>query len=252
MGKTAFSFAILPIPTQKLPVQGIIVADLADPAATDADRVVLAPFLAGLSPEAADIVGMMPIGSVNEALLAGLPPQGTTVPGKLIAALFLCDPFLRGRRLFERLRLAGVSGVVNLPTTNLIPPGIYRQALAAAGIDPGAELAALGEAREAGLGAMATVASYDQAARAVAAGITSLLFHPGTPTGEASLDLRLVEGVVATLGRIAATPQAPRLTLYRHPGFGARLAPAAGLVDDVLDWAVPGPRGSAAVSAEAV
>ena len=233
-------------------MQGVIVADLADAAARCADLAVLAPYLVGLSPEAADIVGMMPIGSVNEALLAALPPPGTAVPGRLIAALFLCDPFLGGRRLFERLRAAGVSGVVNLPTTNLVPPGVYRQALTGAGIEPGAELAALTEGRRAGLEVMATVASYDQAARAIEAGIASLLFHPGTPTGEAALDLRLVEGVVATLGRIAAMPQAPRLALYRHPGFGARLAPAAVLVDDVLDWAVPGPRGGVSLSAEAV
>ncbi|WP_428032832.1 phosphoenolpyruvate hydrolase family protein [Ancylobacter sp.] len=229
----------------------MIAADLACREAAAAELVVLAPYLAGLSPEAADIVGMMPIGSVNERLLAALPPHAPAPPRKLIAALFLCDPFLGGRRLFERLRASGVSGVVNLPTTNLIPPGVYRQALTAAGIEPAVELAALGEARQAGLEVMATVASFDQAARAVEAGITTLLFHPGTPTGEAALDLRLVEGVIATIGRIASMPQPPRLALYRHPGFGERLAPAVGLVADVLDWAVPAPlRGG--VSAEAV
>jgi predicted TIM-barrel enzyme len=234
-------------------MQGVIVADPADAAAASAHLVVLAPYLAGLSPEAADIVGMMPIGSVNEQLLAALSPPPPRPPRKLVAAVFLCDPFLRGRRLFERLHAHGVSGVVNLPTTNLIPPGVYRQALAAAGIDPGAELTALGEARQAGLEVMATVASYDQAARAVEAGVTTLLFHPGTPTGEAALDLRLVEGLVATIGRIAAMPQAPRLILYRHPGFGERLAPVAGQVEDVLDWAVPAPhRGGAALSAQTI
>ncbi|MCJ8144071.1 phosphoenolpyruvate hydrolase family protein [Ancylobacter sp. A5.8] len=223
-------------------MQGVIVDNPASPSAAAAEFVVLAPYLAGLSPEAADIVGMMPIGSVNETLLAALPVAGLAPPRKLVAAVFLCDPFLSGRRLFERLRARGVSGVVNLPTTSLVPPGVYRQALTAAGIDPGAELAALGEARQSGLEVMATVASYDQAARAVEAGVATLLFHPGTPTGEAALDLRLVEGVVASIGRIRSMPQRPRVALYRHPGFGGRLAPAGDLVEDVLDWAVSAPR----------
>lgn len=234
-------------------MQGAIVAEPASSAARAADFAVLAPYLAGLSPEQADIVGLMPIGSVNERLLAALPPQGDASAGKLIAGLFLCDPFLGGRRLFARLAAAGVRRIVNLPTTNLIPPGPYRQVLNAAGIDPGAELAALREAREAGLQVMAMVASFDQAARAAEAGIRSLLFHPGSPTGEAALDLRLVEGVLASVGRIRAMPGAPRIALYRHPGFGERIAAACALVDDVVDWALPPPRaGARPLSAEAV
>lgn len=234
-------------------MQGVIVADPASAAATAADFAVLAPYLAGLSPEQADIVGLMPIGSVNERLLAALPPPGEAGAGKIVAGLFLCDPFLGGRRLFARLGAAGVRGIVNLPTTHLIPPGVYRQALNAAGIDPGAELAALREARDAGLQVTATVASFDQAARAVEVGIRSLLFHPGSPTGEAALDLRLVEGVLASIGRIRAMPGAPRIALYRHPGFGERIAPACALVDDVVDWALPPPRvGDRPRSAEAV
>ncbi len=219
-------------------MRGILVADLACPLVPAADIILLAPYLAGLSADAADVVGMMPIGSANEALLAALPPPGGASSRTVIAALFLCDPFLRGRRLFERLRGRGVSGIVNWPTINLIPPGVYRQALDTAGLDPGAELTALGEAREAGLEAMATVATYDQAARAVEAGITALLLHPGTPTGESGLDQRLLEGVIASMVRIKAMPQRPRVALYRHPGFGGLIAPAAELADDVFDWAV--------------
>lgn len=233
-------------------MQGFIRADLSCPMAQEADLVVLAPYLRGLSPEAADSVGLMPIGSVNEALLAALPPSAPPSPGVLFAALFLCDPFLRGRQLFERLRAAGVRGVVNLPTTSLIPPGVYRQALTAAGVEPGAELAALNDARQAGLDAMATVASYDQAARAVEAGITTLMFHPGAPTGHGALDLHLVEGVIVSIGRIRAMPARPRVALYRHPGFGDRLAPAAKMADDVLDWAIPAPHPAARAAADEI
>jgi predicted TIM-barrel enzyme len=216
-------------------MRGIIVADLACPPVPAADVIMLAPYLAGLSADAADVVGMMPIGSANEALLAA---AGIESPRTLIAALFLCDPFLRGRWLFERLCGRGVSGIVNWPTTNLVSPGVYRQALGAAGLDAGAELTALVEAREMGLEAMAAIATYEQAARAVEAGITALLLHPGTPTGESGFDQRLLEGVMASIVRIRAMPQRPRLALYRHPGFGGLIAPAAELVDDVFDWAV--------------
>lgn len=231
-------------------MRGVLVADLKAAETARVDFIVLAPHFAGLSAEAADIVGMMPIGSVNEALLAALPATMGAMPCRVVAGLFLCDPFLRGRRLFERLRAGGVHSVVNLPTAALVPPGVYRQALVAAGIEPGAELAALSEAREAGLDPMATVASYDQAARAVDAGIVRLLFHPGVPTGDGGLDQRLVEGVVASISRIKAIARGPRMALYRHPGFGARLAPAVELADDVMEWAVPAPeRGSGVLPA---
>lgn len=233
-------------------MRGLIVASMEEQPSRPAELRLLAPYLAGLTAEEADIVGLMPVGSVNERLLAALPSPEERPRGVLMAGVFLCDPFLRGRRLFERLREGGVTGVVGWPTVHLVPPGVYRQALTAAGIEPGAELAALAEARRAGLEVMATVASHDQAARAVEAGIPSLLFHPGTPTGEAALDARLVEGVMASLDRIRTLAPRPRLALYRHPGFGAGLDPALALVEDVLDWAVPAPRRLAPASLEAV
>jgi predicted TIM-barrel enzyme len=217
-------------------MRGVIAAEPS--AMLTADFTVLAPHFRGLTAEVADLVGMMPIGSANEALLAGLPPERPARSPALIAALFLCDPFLHGPRLFTQIKARGVGGVLALPSVNLVSPGVYRSALEAAGIDAAAELSALAEARKAGLTAIASVTSYDQAARAVDSGLTALMFHPGVPSGDAGIDLRLVQGVTVSIERITRMPKRPRIALYRHPGFGTALAPAAALVDDVIDWAI--------------
>ena len=196
------------------------------------DRHVLAPHLAGLSAELADLVGILPIGSINQTLLDMLAEAG---PLPILAAVLPTDPFLGGDALFRELSGRGTAGVVNFPTTGLAQ-GEFRRALQSAGMDHGQELRLLGRAAAFGLAAMATVFSYDQAMQAVAAGIGRLLLHPGLPTGDADLDQRLAEGVRTLAERLVAGGHAEKLVLYRHPSFGQRLEPASHLVPAVLEW----------------
>ncbi|WP_284946520.1 phosphoenolpyruvate hydrolase family protein [Acidisoma cladoniae] len=198
------------------------------------DFLVLAPHLAGLSAELGDLVGILPIGSINQTLLT-LVRTPSAIP--VYAAILPTDPFLGGDALFRELAARGVSAVVNFPTTGLAQ-GEFRRALETAAMDHGHELQMLGRATSFGLRAMATVFSYDQAMQAVAEGIDRLLLHPGLTTGDADLDQRLAEGVETLVRRLVDGGHGDSLVLYRHPSFGTRLEAAGRLVPALLDWGI--------------
>jgi predicted TIM-barrel enzyme len=217
-------------------LRGVIMAAAAE-LPGEAGFIVLAPHLEGLSAELSDLVGVLPIGSINQTLL-DLVAVAVEVP--VYAAVLPTDPFLGGHALFRELAERGVEGVVNFPTTGLAQ-GEFRRALQSAAMDHSQELHVLGRAMSFGLTAMATVFSYDQAMQAVAEGIDRLLLHPGLTTGDTDLDQRLAEGVETLIQRLVDGGHRESLVLYRHPGFGPRLDPAARLVPAVLDWGIPAP-----------
>jgi predicted TIM-barrel enzyme len=202
------------------------------------DFLLFAPHLAGLTADLSDLVGILPIGSVNQTLLDMLaaPPS---LP--VYAAILPTDPFFGGAALFQELAARGVTGVVNFPTTGLAQ-GEFQRALQAAGLAHAQELQVLGRASSYGLAAMATVFSYDQAIQAVAHGIGRLVLHPGLPTGDADLDQRLAEGVATLIQRLLDAGHGDALVLYHHPGFGRRLDPAKRLVRATLDWGILAPQ----------
>ena len=218
-------------------IHGLIVETVSELPKTP-DFILLAPHLAGLTADLGDLVGILPIGSINQTLLDRLaaPP-----PLPVYAAILPTDPFLGGDALFQELAARGVAAVVNFPTTGLAQ-GEFRRALQTAGFAHAQELAVLGRAASFGLGAMATVFSYDQAIQALGDGIGQLLLHPGLPTGDADLDQRLAEGVTTLIQRLIDAGYADALVLYCHPGFGQRLEPAARLVRATLGWGISAPQ----------
>ena len=212
----------------------------------EASFVVLAPHLAGLSAELSDLVGILPIGSINQTLL-DLASVKLEVP--VYAAILPTDPFLGGDALFRELAERGLEGVVNFPTTGLAQ-GEFRRALQSAAMDHGQELRMLGRASAFGLAPMATVFSYDQAMQAASEGIGRLLLHPGLATGDPDLDQRLAEGAETLIQRLIGGGHGESLVLYRHPGFEERLDAAARLVSAVLDWGIPSSAARLAGSSE--
>jgi hypothetical protein len=197
---------------------------------------LLAPFLAGLRPEIADLVGALPVGSVNQVLLDALPaPQGLQ---PCWAAVLPTDPFLGGEPLWRELAQRGVLGVVNLATTALVG-GEFRRALGVAGLDQDQEFAALAQARRAGLDAGAVVFSYDQALRAWRSGIDRVILNPGPPTGDPALDGALAEAAFSLARRLRSGSGREQTLLYRHPAFGPLLDPVLRETDGVVEWALP-------------
>lgn len=196
---------------------------------------LLAPYLTGLRPEIADLLGALPIGGVNQILLHALSAAHSAQP--CWAAVLPTDPFLGGEPLWRELAQRGVRGVVNLATTALVD-GEFRRALGVAGLDQDQEFAALSQARHAGLDAGAVVFSYDQALRAWRSGVDRVVLHPGPPTGDPALDGALAEAALALARRLRTGSGREQTLLYRHPAFGPMLDPVLRETDGVVEWAL--------------
>ncbi len=202
-----------------------------------ADFLILAPHLAGLSAEIADLVGSLPIGGANATVLEALADARPSPRPAVYAGVFAVDPFLGGPVLFETLAEYGLAGVVNLPTVALAG-GEFRRALHEAGCDYERELEALSRAKDFGLEVIAFVFSHDQAMHARALGLDTLILHPGLPATDGDMLARLAEGAEAVVDRLHADTEPARILLYRHPAFGALLDAAARRADGSVGWDV--------------
>jgi predicted TIM-barrel enzyme len=197
---------------------------------------LLAPYLTGLRPEIADLVGALPVGGINQILLDVLSAAHSAQP--CWAAVLPTDPFLGGEPLWRELARRGVLGVVNLATTALVG-GEFRRALGVAGLDQDQEFAALAQARRAGLDAGAVVFSHDQALRAWRSGIDRVILHPGPPTRDPALDGALAEAALSLARRLRTGSEREKTLLYRHPAFGSLLDPVLRETDGAVEWGLP-------------
>jgi predicted TIM-barrel enzyme len=180
---------------------------------------LLAPYLTGLRPEIADLVGALPVGGVNQILLDALSAAHNEQP--CWAAVLPTDPFLGGEPLWRELARRGMLGVVNLATTALVG-GEFRRALGVAGLDQDQ-----------------VVFSHDQALRAWRSGIDRVILHPGPPTGDPALDGALAEAALSLARRLRTGSAREQTLLYRHPAFGSLLDPVLRETDGVVEWALP-------------
>lgn len=177
------------------------------------------PCFAGLRPGLADIVGLLPLRSANEALVQATAADLSASVG-VMAGVLTTDPFLSGSALWRMLAAKGLRGVVNLPS---VAPadGALAQALGGAGLGPDDELRALAAAAAHGLDPMALVFSLGEAARAATFGVRHLLLHPGLPHGDEAADRKLAESAAVTLERLR--DKGHQVLLYRHPELEAWL-----------------------------
>ena len=205
------------------------------PNAALCSALVLAPAFAGMSPRFADLMALLPVRAVNQAVLAATA-QGMPSAVEVGAAVLCVDPFINGEVLYRSLAESGVAGVANLPSV-VFADDQMRKALVVAGLCAEREIIALASARRFGLVPTAVVLSYADALRATAHGIGSMILHPGLPTGDEQTDRRIAEGVDATLDRLLR--HGLDITLYRHPGFSTLLDPAAARAPRLLTWALP-------------
>ncbi|WP_370677046.1 phosphoenolpyruvate hydrolase family protein [Pleomorphomonas sp. PLEO] len=198
---------------------------------------IVCPHFAGLSAEEADLVGCLPIGDANGAMLAAAGSLGDD--DEVYAGILAADPFRPAPMLIGLLREAGVRAVINLPTVAGITHGI-AQALSHAGAGYAAELATLAQAAEQGLNVMAVVVTAEQARLAAATGIRQMLVYPAVIDGASSNRsdaAAMAEDVVRTIRQTA--PGATVLA-FRHPDYGPILAPLIAASDGAVEWAVSG------------
>lgn len=177
-----------------------------------AARCIFVPALGRFPVETREMMGLLPVCDINEALLAALAQAPAEVPRHCVAGLFAADPFLDPGAMARALRRAGMAGVANYPTVQLID-GATGHGLAAVGYHARSEFVRLVEMKAGGFEVLAYVASAAAAEEALALGLDQLVLHPGlTPETVAR----------AGLGRIEALAEAAGARLFRHAGFGAR------------------------------
>jgi predicted TIM-barrel enzyme len=141
-------------------------------------RAVFVPALAPFVPRLWPLVGLLPILDFNGALLAALAARRPFRAAPPVAAVFVCDPFLRVADLAAALKRAGIAAVVNHPSVQVFE-GETAAALAAVGYRAEAEFRVLRQLAEAGLAPIAAAASRSAADAALALGLRRILLHPG-------------------------------------------------------------------------
>lgn len=206
----------------------------------DGDLLLVCPHFAGLTAAEADLVGCLPIGDANGALLAiaGTFPADPQVYACILAA----DPFRPAPVLLSALKAAGVGAVVNLPTVAAITDGL-AEALRHAGVDYGTELATLKQAVDLGMEVMAVATNADQARQAMAAGLGRLLIYPVADADPAGRGRRATAAREAIATARAQRP-APEVLVFRHPDYGKLAEPLVAAADGVVAWAIaPRPAG---------
>jgi hypothetical protein len=85
------------------------------PAQLSGAPVVFSPCIAGLPPDLAVDLAILPIHDANRRLVEALPAAPRPCAPDY-AGLCLSDPFMRIDDLLARLRAAGIGGVANFPT----------------------------------------------------------------------------------------------------------------------------------------
>jgi len=130
------------------------------------------------------MLGNLPIGNANEIMLdlggRSVIPVTRDVP--VIGGVYGVDPTRDMGMLFEDMRRAGFSGVINFPTVGRID-GQYRLDLEAAGLGFGREVEMVRRARADDMLTMSYVYNADDALRMIDAGCDVIVGHCGLTEG---------------------------------------------------------------------
>lgn len=202
------------------------------PAAAPADlEFILTPFAAGIPVRLRELIGLLPVGGINEASLGAL--HRLRGHSRVAIGLMLVDPFLRLRDVQFALKQAGVTRFANYPTIQMID-GETARALDSAGCGIKREIEMLAALRESGLEAIAFASSLNTAKAMLDAGASTIVLHPGLALSDwrerAAGGLTLVKLLSALRSYTDA-----RLLVCRPYGFGHELDKAISLADGVAE-----------------
>lgn len=192
---------------------------------------ILAPFLASVPPPLRELMGLLPVGRVNEATLeaAKQPMEDGAVAG-----LLLVDPFLRFRDTALALEQAGVSRISNFPTVQLVD-GETARAFDSARMGPAREVEMLAAFRDAGFETIAFATTLPVAQSMLRDGASALVLHPGLALADwrerANAGLGLARMMSGLRGQADAS-----IMIYRPHGFGHELDPAIELADGIVQF----------------
>ncbi|MFT4118823.1 phosphoenolpyruvate hydrolase family protein [Bradyrhizobium sp.] len=177
------------------------------------------------------MLGNLPIGNANEIMLElggrSVIPVTRDVP--VIGGVYGVDPTRDMGLLFEDMRRAGFSGVINFPTVGRID-GQYRLDLEATGLGFGREVEMVRRARADDMLTMSYVYKPEDALRMVDAGCDIIVGHCGLTAGGdvGSTNAMALEKAFDVLNGIfdAVRKVAPEVILLSHGGPLSSIADA--------------------------
>lgn len=131
----------------------------------------------------ASIVGTLPIGNANDVVIElteEIAPVVKQVP--LIGGVYAHDPTRDHDTMLRRVKAAGCSGVINVPTVGRID-GTYRRDLESVGISFQREVDLMSRAMEHDLYTVAYVYTPEEASMMARAGVDMIVGHVGLTGG---------------------------------------------------------------------
>lgn len=182
-----------------------------DEAARGDGVCVLVPALARFPAAVRELMALLPVVDLNQALLSALAEARCAPPPGMAAGVFAVDPFLDRAGLIAALRASGVRRVANFPTVQSFD-GATSAGFDVVGYDFRAELALMAALAEAGFEPLVYVAGVPAASAALEAGFTTLVYHPGLAP------LRGERAVFAQVEQMAAQVGATLFQHQREPG----------------------------------
>lgn len=191
---------------------------------------ILAPWLHALPAGNPDLLSLLPVVDLNAAAMRSLepPPRGIARRG-VFAALAMVDPFLRPRDAVARLQRAGISGVVNFPTMQIVD-GETARAFEGADARTTREVKMLEAFVAEGLRTIGFACGPDAAREVARTGPTMMVLHPGVALADwrqRAAGALAVQRLLEPCRTLAACP----VLIYRPTGFGSELDQAIAAAD---------------------
>lgn len=194
------------------------------------ETFVSAPWLRALPAGNPDLLSLLPVADLNAAALRHLdPPARGSDRGGVFTALAMVDPFLRPRDAVARLRRAGISGVANFPTMQIVD-GETARAFEGAGARTTREVEMLEAFVAEGLRTIAFACGADGARDVARTRPTMMVLHPGV----ALTDWRQRAAAALAVQRLVDPCRAEAgcpVLVYRPEGFGSELDQAIAAAD---------------------
>lgn len=196
---------------------------------------ILSPILKGLTASAADCAIVMPRGNANSLLLDELDRHAPT-DCDCIAAVLCADPFTTAQTLSTQLLARDVRAVTNWPSSIFFENETAR-AMVAIPAGPQHEIDWLAEAQKLGLETYFFAISREQSLRALQAGLSNIILHPGLPFDVTEHTLENLEKSLAAIAEdLKQENQKANIYAYRHPSLFPSSSHPADWADGLVEY----------------
>ncbi len=200
---------------------------------------IFAPWLAQIPAAQRDLLALLPVLDVNGAVFNALKgahsdPQPLARPG-ISAALLCVDPFLRVRDVVALLASAGIGGVANFPTIQIID-GVAARGFDSADLGLRREAQMLARFAEQGLSVTGFCTTAENGQRMLDHGASVVVVHPGLPSADWRARTIAARDAADTLHALRPRCTVP-LRLFCPDAYGAELDPARALADGLVHYA---------------